>query len=65
MRIERLTRAYLEHTDVFANNKVYYQAWLKYAERVEDREDVYEFMMAKEIGSQYCRTFKTVAAYFE
>ena len=64
-RIERLTRAYVDDASLFAHNRVFAQAWLKYAEHVEDKEDVYEFILAKQIGNKFCRTFNTIASYYE
>ena len=55
----------MDHTSVLAHNKVFAQAWLKYAEHIEDKEDVYEFILARGIGSRFSRTFKTIATYFE
>ena len=55
----------MDQTSVLAHNKVFAQAWIKYADHIEDKEDVYEFILAKGIGCKFSRTFKTIANYFE
>ena len=50
---------------LFARNKFFTQAWLKYAQHVGDIEDVFEFILVKQIGFSYCSTHKTIADYFE
>ncbi len=46
-------------------DKFFYQAWLKYAQSVEDTEDVFDFIIDKRIGADYSSTYIQIADYVE
>ena len=67
-RIERLVKCYAECDSVlktFGKDKFFYKAWLKYAEKTQDTDKIYDFMLEKEIGTNHSSLYLHIAKYFE
>ena len=46
-------------------DKFFYQAWIKYANRVADTEDVFDYMLEKQIGADFASVYIQIAGYIE
>ena len=46
-------------------DKFFYQAWIKYANSVPDTEDVFDFMLEKQIGADFASVYITITSYIE
>ena len=59
--------AELDETDLeyLGRDNFVTKAWLKYADKVADKEDVLDFIIEKKIGVIYASTYSTVASYAE
>lgn len=67
-RVERLVMCYSGNDSIlkrFGANDFYYKAWLKYAEKTQNCQEVYEFMLEKEIGADHSSLYKHIAKFFE
>ena len=47
------------------SDKFFCQAWIKYADDVADTEDVFDYMLDKQIGANFASTYIRVADYAE
>ena len=68
--MERLIQAYLSKNltffDTLSQASSYYaQVFLKYASKVRDRNEIFEFMIFNKIGFYHAATFKEIADYYE
>ena len=46
-------------------DKFFFQAWFKYAESVQDTEDVFDYILEKKIGSDFATSYIKIAEYIE
>ena len=68
-RISRMVCFCAEKSDSvlqsLGKDKFFFQAWLKYARSVADKEDVLDYMLEKHIGADFADLYNTVAVYAE
>lgn len=51
--------------ECLSEDKFFVQAWLKYADKVADKEDVLDYIVEKKIGAGFASTYSQIAKYLE
>ena len=68
-RISRMVTFTAEQDDsvliALGKDKFFFQAWFKYAESVQDTEDVFDYILEKKIGSDFATCYIKIAEYIE
>ncbi|PWN53074.1 hypothetical protein IE53DRAFT_339471 [Violaceomyces palustris] len=62
--LERATRTF-RHSDQYTNDSRYLRLWILYARNVECARDVYNFLLANEIGTKLASLYEELAVVLE